>query len=155
MRLFPSVMFYEKNNSNACLSEIQTVMVIREWSSMALIIFEAHSLMTMKLNQKWIHRVFLLGAKHICKILYEKLTSLCYLSRGLNGEDISFFFKRLIEIILSRVFHFACFKQTLFTAEICDDFYFYYFFWLLNITYNGNYQETEIFSWFLKRLFTW
>lgn len=87
-------MFYEKNNSNACLSEIQTVMVIREWSSMALIIYEAHSLMTMKLNQKWIHRVFLLAAKHICKILYEKLTSLCYLSRGLNGEDISFFFQQ-------------------------------------------------------------
>lgn len=27
-----------------------------------------------------------------------------------------------------------------------------FFFWLLNITYNGNYQETEIFSWFLKTI---
>lgn len=100
---------------------------------------------------------FTWGKTYLLNIIgyYEKLTSLCYLSRGLNGEDISFFFNRLIEIILSRVFHFACFKQTLFTAEICDDFYYYYFFWLLNITYNGNYQETEIFSWFLKRLFTW
>lgn len=60
-------MFYEKNNSNACHSEIQTIMVIRECSSMALIIFESHSLMTMKLNQEGIHRVFHLGQNIFAK----------------------------------------------------------------------------------------
>lgn len=84
---------------------------------------------------------------------YEKLTSFSYLSRGLNGEDISFC-SRDIEIILSRVFRFACSKQTLFTGEICGDFLViieYSIYWWLTIEL----RETEIFSWFLNRLFIW
>lgn len=86
---------------------------------------------------------------------YEKLTSLCYLSRGLNGEDISFFFQQTYRNNSIKGVSFCLFQTNIVYCGNMRWFLLLLFFWLLNITYNGNYQETEIFSWFLKRLFTW